>query len=260
MTDTGVVQMSIREGQVEQNLDTAMTLISNSPGAQIYLLPELFTTGYAQDSWPAAGKGYDAIVERLSSFAREVGAVLCGSMIARESDRLFNRMVAIFPDSQPMVVYDKIHLFGLMKEDVHLRAGTSLSVFRTLGLAFGMALCYDLRFPSMFQRMAPATDVYLVSSEWPEPRCEIMKLLARARAAENQCYLLLSNRCGAGKEGTVFCGHSMLIAPDGTVKADAANVQTVLRVPVFQSEVLSTRKMLHVFEDRVDGIDTPGTG
>lgn len=256
MIEVGVVQMSIRDGQVEENLETALGLISDFPGGQIYLLPELFTTGYAYEAWPAAGNAYEGILERLSFFSREVGAVICGSVIAREADGLFNRMVAVFPDMRPVVAYNKVHLFRPMKEEQHLRPGRSITGFAHAGLQWGMAVCYDLRFPSMFQHMAPTTDVFLVPSEWPEPRCETMKLMARARAAENQCYLVLSNRCGGDQAGTFFCGHSMIIGPDGRVMADAVHEQTVLRLPLFTREVRSVRNLMNVLVDRVDGIDS----
>jgi len=253
--EIGVVQMSLLDGQVERNLETAMSLIAGAPGAQLYLLPELFTTGYAHDSWQRAGEQYPAVVGELARLAENTGAVICGSLIAVDSGCLFNRMVAVLPGTRRPVVYDKIHLFGLMKEDAHLRPGRKVSVFEHLGVGFGMAICYDLRFPAMFQQMAPPAKVILVASEWPEPRCETMILMARARAAENQCYVVLSNRCGSGADGTVFCGHSMAIGPDGSIMADTATNPRVLRVRIVPDDVMSARAALDVFKDRVPGID-----
>jgi len=81
----------------------------------------------------------------------------------------------------------------------------------------------------MYRKSAlEGAELFLVSSEWPHPHCEILRLLAHARAAENQAYLLVSNRLGLAKGGTIFCGGSMIVGPDGSIISDAKDEEVVI--------------------------------
>lgn len=120
-----------------------------------------------------------------------------------------------------------------------------------------MAVCYDLRFPAMFQKMAAAgVDAFLVSSEWPHPRCDIMELLALARAVENQCFLASSNRIGISLDGTNFCGGSLMAAPGGKLKTmNETEGEGILLAEVSREKVKSVRSKINVLTDRIDRVD-----
>ncbi len=249
--------MSIIDGEIDKNLEKVERLLSNSPAADIYLLPELFTTGYDKHSWHSAESSQKDVTTRIGSLAKRLNAVICGSIAVKDGDRLYNRMVAIGPDSAELAAYDKIHLFKLMEEDQHFTAGKRLGIFEFRGATFGMAVCYDLRFPAMFQKMAAAgVHAFLVSSEWPHPRCDIMELLASARAVENQCFLASSNRIGTSADGTKFCGGTLIAGPGGRFKVmDETEGEGILLAEVSTDKVESIRKKIDVLADRISCVD-----
>jgi len=250
--------MAVIDGKVNKNLQKVESLLSGSPGADIYLLPELFTTGYDKHSWhePEKNSQHD-ITARIGRLAKRLNAVICGSIAVKDGPRLYNRMLAIGPDGDELAAYDKIHLFKLMEEDQHFTAGESLGIFEFRGVRFGMAVCYDLRFPAMFQKMAAAgVHAFLVSSEWPHPRCDIMELLARARAVENQCFLTSSNRIGISADDTKFCGGSLMAGPGGRLKVmDETEGEGILLAEVSMDKVQSVRRKIDVLTDRISCID-----
>lgn len=258
MPTVAIVQMAVIDGEVDKNLQKVESLLSGSPGADIYLLPELFTTGYDKHSWYDSEKNSQHnVVARIGTLAKRLNAVICGSIAVKDGADLYNRMLAIGPDGAELAAYDKIHLFKLMEEDKHFTAGESLGVFEFRGARFGMAICYDLRFPAMFQKMAAAgVHAFLVSSEWPHPRCDIMELLARARAVENQCFLVSSNRVGISADSTKFCGGSLMTGPGGRFKIiDETEGEGILLADVSADKVQSIRSKIDVLADRISCID-----
>ena len=254
-TEIALIQMAIDDGQEEVNLKRAESCIRDHPGADLYLLPELFTTGYAWSAWPEAGSRFDEVVARLGRLATSMNAAISGTAIAGIDGGLQNRMFVVFPDNRLPVYYSKIHLFGPLEEDVRLRPGRELTVFEFRGVRYGLAICYDLRFPVMFQRMAAEIDVFLVASEWPEPRCATLDLMIRARAAENQCFAALCNRTGRSADGTAFCGQSKLVGPDGVPIAMADQAPTVVRGRFSTGSIRDARALIDVLRDRRDPAD-----
>jgi len=257
MVSIGIVQMNVRDGRIDENLARAAELVGSSPGADIYLLPELFTSGYANEVWPEAARRYDECCSALSGLAVRMNAAIAGGFIAGDNHGMHNRLAAFGPDGALLGSYDKIHLFRLMREDVELTPGGNISVFEYRGLKWGMAICYDLRFPAMFQQMAAAgVEIILVASEWPLPRCDTMALLTRARAVENQCFVALSNRAGASPDGTEFCSGSMLASPLGEITRSRTAGEEVVIAEVNPAEIVSARSTIDVLSDRRPGIDS----
>jgi len=252
-----IVQMAVIDGEIDKNLNKVERLFSAYPGADIYLLPELFTTGYDKHSWRSSGDFHYDVAVRIGVLAKRINAVVCGSLAIKDGDNLYNRMLAIGPDGTELARYDKIHLFKLMQEDKYFTPGRNLGVFEFRGARFGMAICYDLRFPAMFQKMAAdGVHAFLVSSEWPHPRCDIIELLARARAVENQCFLASSNRVGISADGTEFCGGSLVTGPGGRLRSmDETEEEGILLADISAGKIQSIRKTIDVLSDRVSCID-----
>jgi predicted amidohydrolase len=98
-------------------------------------------------------------------------------------------------------------------------------------------------------------DLFLIPAEWPAERITTMRLLARARAAENQAYAVLCNRAGPAEDGTVFGGGSMVVGPDGTVLADAGAAEETIRAALDPAAVAAVRARLPVFDQRAAGVD-----
>ena len=253
-----VVQMQIVDGDPAVNLCRAAELINANPGADLYVLPELWTTGYAHACWgDAARNSTPDICADVQALAEASHAWIAGSMISLNSEgHLVNRLWLFSPEGGAPLFYDKGHLFRPMQEHLHLAAGTHRVRHRIGDVETALSICFDLRFPEMYRWDAvDGAELFLVVSEWPHPRSETLRALARARAMENQAYLVLSNRVGKGADGTAFCGGSMIVAPDGTLLADAGEVESVIFAEIDAAKVRETRSAFPVLGLRAEGLD-----
>jgi len=253
-----LVQLEIADGDPASNLDRALARLRAAPRCRLYLLPELWTTGYAHDSWAeAADRATPTALDRLGSLSRELGAWIGGSMVSRNSaGRLVNRFWLCGPGQGDPVAYDKAHLFPPMAEDRYLAPGQD-RVRAAIGpFTAALSVCFDLRFPEQYRLDAVAgADLFLVVAEWPAARAETMRLLARARAAENQAWLVLCNRVGAGSDGTHFEGGSLVITPTGHVVAEAGMGEETLTASIEAGAVRAARSAIEVLGARRPGVD-----
>ncbi|HEY0368573.1 MAG TPA: nitrilase-related carbon-nitrogen hydrolase, partial [Chthoniobacterales bacterium] len=144
------------------------------------------------------------------------------------------------------------HLFSPADEDKCFACGSERTTFAAEAWRIGLSICYDVRFPEFYRALVcqDGADVLINSSAWPFPRVEHLRVLATARAIENQSYFVLANRVGKG-DGAVFCGSSAIIDPYGVILAAASADREELLVAEISSEVLTAvRKRTPVFEHR----------
>jgi predicted amidohydrolase len=253
-----LVQMAVADRDPNLNVERAASLVLGAPGAQLYLLPELWTTGYAHDLWEwAADSHTPGALATLHGLAEQTGAYIAGSMISRTAQgELANRLWMVGPGWGAPVAYDKCHLFGPMGEPERLAAGESRVTTSLHGWRVSLSICFDLRFPEGYRQEAvDGARLFLVSSAWPAARGELLRLFARARAAENQCWLALGNRAGEGADGTRFAGGSALFAPDGTVVAEAGEGDGVVLATADRASQDALRASLPVLACRRLGVD-----
>jgi len=149
-----------------------------------------------------------------------------------------------------VATYDKVHLFKRMQEDVYLAPGQT---FTTANLGFtqaGLAICYDLRFPEMFRHLIDQqARMILVVAEWPSARHEHWRTLARARAIENQCFVLACN-CVGGESHNVFGGGSLAIDPWGVILVEGGNDEDALSTELNLEHINVARTRFPVLPDR----------
>jgi omega-amidase len=253
-----LVQMGVVDGDPGENLERATSLLLGAAGADVYVLPELWTTGYATATWrQAASRDTPRITLALVGLAARLRAFIVGSMVSEnDAGRLANRLWVFGPKGAAVATYDKGHLFAPMDEDRHLVAGAGRAQVAMHDWTAGLSLCFDLRFPEMYRLDALAgADLFLVPAEWPAPRADALSVLARARAIENQAYLVLCNRLGVAADGTEFGGGSMLIAPDGTVVADAGTREGVVLGVARRAELERVRAQGSLLGLRRKGLD-----
>lgn len=258
-----LVQLAVEDGHPDRNMDRALGLIGEAPPAHVYLLPELWTTGYAHDCWErTADRHTPRAVETLAECAADRGAWIGGSLVTRnEAGRLVNRFWMLAPDGEDAAAYDKGHLFGPMGEEERLEAGERRIRIPIGRWTVALSLCYDLRFPEMYRLDAvDGAELFLVPSEWPSERKDLLTLFARSRAAENQSYLALCNRVGPGRDGTQFEGGSMLVGPGGDVLARAGPDETVIVGTAERDRVREIRERIPVLDRRRPGLDATREG
>lgn len=216
-------------------------------------LPELFHTNYS--SLPVVDAGLESsLMPALSECLRErPDLVLAGSLALERQGRRFNTLT-IFHGNGVTPLYDKLHLFRPMKEDDFFVRGDHLGVLEVHDRGkiwrVGFAICYDLRFPEVFRLLAAAgCDLVVVVAQWPSVRINIWRALLQARAAENQLYLAGVNRCG-DDNGEEFGGSSMILAPDGSILAEAEAQPRLLQAVLSKDEIGRSRRLFYSFLDR----------
>ena len=179
---------------------------------------------------------------------------------ATTDGKLYNTSLVISPAGELAATYRKIHRFGFDKgEAVMMGAGEDLVTVALPDLTIGLATCYDLRFPEMFRALVDAgAQALVIPAGWPARRREHWTLLARARAVENQAYVLA---CGtAGTHADVEqAGHSIVVDPWGEVLAEAGPDEEVLTVELDVSRVETTREVFPALKDRRLGLAAPDT-
>lgn len=197
--------------------------------SSLIVLPEMFSTGFSMQKELLAETMEGDTIRWMKDVAAEKGAILTGSMIAKEEATAgasyYNRMIWMLPTGE-FGIYDKRHLFALGKEDQHYTAGKKRLIASVNGWKINLQVCYDLRFPVWVRQSKtdalqtqPEFDILVVVANWPSARSHAWKTLLQARAIENQCYVIGVNRSGTDGNGLLYAGGSMIIDPLGeTIK------------------------------------------
>lgn len=227
-------------------------------GARLVLLSETFSTGFAIESADFAEPEDGPSAEFLRSTAARHGIWLAGSCpeipsvgptgSSLDDRRPANTLVLADP-SGDVHRYRKIHPFTYGGEDRHVRPGTDLVTVHVDDLRVSLFVCYDLRFSDEFWQLALDTDVYLVPANWPASRRDHWMTLLRARAIENQAYVIGCNRVGEGG-GLVYSGDSLVIDPFGEILAEGHHEECTLYADVTAERVAEVRDRFRFLPDR----------
>ncbi|MFD7642922.1 carbon-nitrogen family hydrolase [Kitasatospora sp. NPDC059795] len=240
----------------------AAALVRAQDGADLVVLPELWPVGgFAYDAWSDGAEPLDGpTAETMSAAARAVGCWLhAGSIVERDPDGpIYNTSLLFAPDGELVRTYRKIHRFGFdAGEAVVMGAGQEIVTVDAGFATLGLATCYDLRFPELFRALLDAdAELLVVPAAWPARRAEHWNLLARARAVEEQAYVLACNTAGT-HGGVEQAGRSLVVDPWGRVLAEAGPDEQVLTVEFDPAEVAECRAEFPVHRDRLLGIPAP---
>jgi nitrilase len=241
MHTVAAVQM-ISSPSVPDNIATARRLVTQAAqgGAQLVLLPEYWAIMGLNDSDKvkvAEPLGKGPIQDFMSGLARELGIWLIGGTLPLASDepeKVINTTLVYNPQGEHVGRYDKIHLFGFTKgsesynESKTIVPGTHVGAFEAPFGKVGMSVCYDLRFPELFRALGPVSLIVVPAAFTYTTGMAHWEILLRARAIENQCYVLAAAQGGTHPNGRRTWGHSMLIDPWGAVKSVLAEGEGVV--------------------------------
>lgn len=242
-----LAQIDITLGDKERNLNRAIKLIQSS-NAELILFPELFTTGFdfanfKKLSENVPGETTDAISDVCG------GVFVGGTIIERDENKIYNTFVLVGKDGI-LAKYRKIHLFEGEKN--YFSQGDEIRVVDTKLGKLALAICYDIRFPELFREfMKQNAEVVIVSAEFPDPREEHWRALLRARAIENQYFVIATNRVGRDPKHTYF-GGSVAIAPWGDVIVSGGNEESILKAEIDISDVVKIRREFPVLGDALE--------
>lgn len=194
--------------------------------ADIFLLPEMFATGFCMDASEIADKNNETL-SWLKSFAKRKNTAIAGSVSVMENGRFFNRFYFVKPDGT-FDFYDKRHLFSYSGEDKIYTKGNERKVVEYKGFRLLLQICYDLRFP-VFSRNNDDYDAVLYVANWPKQRIDAWQTLLKARAIENQAYVFGLNRIGIDGNGLEYPPSSFCFAFDGkNISIEEGNIVTAI--------------------------------
>ena len=226
---------------------------AKASGAELIVFPEMSDTGYSMPVIKAHAQPWsEGAVPALRETARELSlSIICG-LSEREGDSIYNAQVAIDARGEIAAKYRKTHLFAPGDEDETFAAGADFTTFAHGPWRLGLSICYDLRFPEVYRVLAcdQGANVLVNSAAWPFPRVEHLRILATARAIENQSYLVLANRVGTDA-GVTCCGSSAIIDPSGTIIAAASpDCDELIEAELDRSVLDNVRARMQVFAHR----------
>lgn len=245
----GLVQANLIWERIDDNLTVLGQMVREHPGMDIYLLPEMFSTGFSMRPQLFAKDNTSISLPWMSSLAREMNALICGSLILPEGEGFVNRFVAVGPEGE-QAHYNKKHLFSLGNEQSHYQPGTSHGDFFWRGWAIRPLVCYDLRFP-VWARNTTDYDLLLVPANWPARRSYAWKQLLIARAIENMAYVAGVNRVGEDGNGIEHSGCSLVADPLGVPLAGPVwNREEVLTTVLSRPRLQKLRERLGFLNDR----------
>ncbi len=247
-----LLQTDIIWAQPEQNISQARHLLVAHPGSDLYVLPEMWSTGFATEpEGIASSEEANSALEWMQSEARQRRCALCGSLAVRTLDGTYrNRHYFVDGRSSLVTYYDKHHLFTYGHEDRYYTPGSQPVVVSYAGFRLMLLTCYDLRFPvwSRYTQQRPY-DAIVIVANWPQHRQAAWQVLTRARAVENQCYLIGVNRVGDDRYSH-YVGASCVIDCYGKTMLQCSQDQVqVATVDLDLTELQRRRQKFRVLDD-----------
>ncbi len=228
--------------------------IAAAARARLVVLPEMFACGFSMDTKKIREPFDGPSSQFLREQARAHGIWICGTVpelpaqLSPSDPRPFNTLILASPEGD-LVRYRKIHPFTFADEHLHYGAGSEFMTVTIEGARTTLFICYDLRFADEFWATAARSDLFVVVANWPERRKNHWEILLRARAIENQCYVVGVNRVGDNK-GLRYMGDSAVIDPWGEVLVSASRDETMLLAEIEPHRVAEARTKFPVFPDR----------
>ena len=210
------IQTDLAWENIDQNLDHFANKLNQLPKEiEVVVLPEMFTTGFTMNASKMAEPMNGRTFLWMKEQAEKINKIIIGSIIIQENKKYYNRCLSIFPNGE-YFTYDKGHLFRMEKENKDFSKGVSKTIFKHNGWRICTLICYDLRFP-VWSRNQDDYDLLIYIASWPESRREVWNTLLKARAIENQAYVIGVNRIGEDGEGITYSGDTVIINPKGQI-------------------------------------------
>lgn len=230
-----ILQHDIVWGNPAENRLRLQQQIEAQPGADLYVLTEMWSTGFAINPEGVAERD-EASLQWMKDMAVQQQAAIAGSLAIEQDGSFHNRLYFVKPDGV-VEYYDKRHLFSYGGEDKYYSPGTERVVVEWKGVRFLLTVCYDLRFP-VWMRYCNDYDAIICVANWPTVRIDSWQTLLRARAIENQCYVVGVNRIGKDSDCD-YCGCSAIINPYGQTIAECERDKECSMEAVFDMEKLN---------------------
>ena len=243
------LQLDIVWENPTENCTRVARLLSDAPPQRgsLLVLPELFATGFSMNIPVVA-----ATAPQAEEFCAKLAAeheifIIAGIGVAAKKGRAQNHAIVFSPHGVELARYSKLHPFSYGRETEFYDAGSEVATFDWNGLRVAPFVCYDLRFPEIFREAR--ADVYCIGANWPAARAEHWNVLLRARAIENQAYVIGVNRCGADPF-LAYDGGSLIVGPRGEILADAGRDEQLVGANMDVEDLYCYREEFPALKDR----------
>jgi omega-amidase len=251
MKITIVQPSTIWEDKLANYFNIKNLLESSFGKTDMVVLPEMFSTGFSLNAAELAEEFNGKTLNWMSELSMMGNFAICGSFIVKSLDKYYNRFAFVLPRKKPLY-YDKRHLFSLAKEDEIFSGGKTRRFINYLGFRCLPIICYDLRFP-VWCRNKGDYDIMICVASWPAVRRDAWNTLLKARAIENQCFVIGVNRTGIDNEGLKYAGDSIVIDPQGKSLGKVSEYEEgTATVDISLSELQKFRKKFPVWRDSDD--------
>lgn len=252
----GVIQFDVSVGDTAANMDKALSGLEvlAGQGARLAVLPEMFPCGFDNEAIAAHAARTQELLAEVSAIARRYNMVVAGSFPEPAKEGTYNTLYVIDGDGQVKAGYRKLHLFRLTDEHLYFSPGSRVVTADTAVGRLGLMICYDLRFPELARTLALSdARILIVPAQWPKARSVHWQTLLRARAIENQVFVIGANRTGADDD-LVFPGLSAIVDPWGEVLAEGGETDGLILADLDMDRLAAARKQIPVMTDRRNDI------
>ncbi len=245
-------QMNSLKGDIRSNLKKAESAAKETAARKndILILPEFWTTGFDLPKIEEYSKSaLDSIIDHISSIAKQYNIAIIGTTPQKFNNKIYNTAFFFDKNGTTIAQYNKLHLFRLMDEHKFIEPGEDISVFHTDWGKCGITICFDLRFPELFRKIAEQdVKIVFIPAYWPEPRLEHWRILLKARAIENQIFIVGCNRCTMNKK--LKFGFSAVIDPEGKIVCEAGTEEILMHAALNVNKIDRMRKKFNLLESR----------
>lgn len=214
----------------------------------LVILPEMFLTGFSMDVDKISQKMDDRGVKWMISVAQTKRTTVMGSLAINVDGQVFNRLLIASPNGD-LRWYNKRHLFRMGEEHKHFSAGNQNIVVNFKGWNMMPLVCYDLRFPVWSRNNNLKYDLLVYVANWPESRRDVFLTLSKARAIENQCFVVAVNRVGTDGQGIKYGGESVVIDPKGKFITELSQTESIINCAISLKELREYRQKFPAYLD-----------
>lgn len=249
----GFVQFDVVNGDFENNLNNVykgIEELTEKNDVELVVLPEMWSCGFDYPDLDVHSENFRETLKKLSKIALEKEIVIAGSIPEKEGSRIYNSLYIIEKDGEIAGKYRKIHLFSRGGEHKGFVRGEKPEVIETSVGRLGLMICYDIRFPELSRALTDlGADILVVSAQWPSQRQEHWEVLLRARAIEDQIFVVGCNRVGS--DISEYIGGSMIISPKGRILYKAEEGFNAGSATLEFMEMIEYRSQIPALKERV---------
>ena len=224
---TALVQSHIFWEDRDRNISRFEKIVSDNSDIDLFLLPEMSFTGFSMNTVKTGERSRETMM-MIREIAIRYKKFIGFGWVRQSGEKCENVYTILDQNGQEISEYVKIHPFSFSGEDQFFSGGNSLSVYRISGIPFSTFICYDLRFPELFRTVCRDVHAVILPANWPAKRSEHWKALLKARAIENQIYILAIN-CVGEMDGLYYSGDSCVIDPNGDVLMSLSDQEGILK-------------------------------